>query len=153
MKLSSSKIESGLKSLLSKRTLAVRPTVGIYSWIFIAKSKFTYNDQPIYKMGHSGRIEEHLKKIKNDNNFVAEKPIIIEVRNGAGYFTKVLRRIFKPNKAMPEVGGRDWFLLNSNEIDWLNSIRLCDSFGLESEVADLLGANKLSTLNKEGLGS
>jgi len=39
-----------------------------------------------------------------------------------------------------------------NEINWLKRIRLCKSFGLESEVVNLLGANELSMLNKEGLG-
>ena len=152
MNLSSSEIESTLKKLLSKRTLAEKPEVGMYSWIYMAKSKFSHNGLPVYKLGHSGRIETQLKKIKNDNNFTTEAPIVIEVWDGASYFTKVVRRILKPNKVTPEVGGRDWFFLGSNEIEWLKSIRLCKSFGLESEVADLLGANELSTLNKEGLG-
>ncbi len=151
MNLTTSKIESGLKTILSNRTQSEEPKTGSYSWIYIAKSKFEHNGLSIYKIGHTVRIDSHLKKIKNDPNYTDEEPIVIKVWDGASYFIKVLRRTLKPNKALPKVGGRDWFLLNNSEVEWLKSIRLCKSFGLESEVVNLFGANRLSTLRKEGL--
>jgi hypothetical protein len=146
-----SNIESGLKKILSNSALLEEPQIGSYGWLYVAKSKYEHNGLPIYKLGHTGRLNTHLKKLKNDPNFSNDEPIVIKVWNGASYFIKVLRRMLKPNKAVPKVGGRDWFALNKSEIKWLKSIPICKSSKLESEVIELLGANRLSTLRKEGL--
>ena len=145
------KLENRLRELLSKRALTEEPRVGRYSWVVFVKGNSESQSTNMYKMIHTGRLQTQLKNIGRDKKFAAEEPIVIKVWDGADYFAKVMRRIFKSKKVTPTIGGKDWFQLDARDIKWLRSIPVCKSFGLDSEACTLLGANTLHEVRKEGL--
>jgi len=145
------KLENGLRELLSKRVLTEEPREGQYSWVVFVKGNSESQSTKMYKMIHTGRLQTQLKNISRDKKFATETPIVIKVWDGADYFAKVIRQIFKSKKVTPSIGGKNWFQFDALDIKWLKSLPVCKSFGLDSEVCTLLGANTMNEVRKEGL--
>lgn len=131
-------LEMELKEILDGCAIHKDPEVGSWSWVCILKKAQPHNGESLYRISHTGRPEAFKRKAKNDPLFSSDwDPIFLKVRNGADFFIKVLRRIFKDRRRnLPGEKAR-WFALSSGDIEWLSRLQLANSAGLRGRVQKL----------------